>query len=116
MNRILLIGIFFLFCFTLMSAQENTPANVPKATSIQLRPNSKDVAPVRRTNLHERMEVRKRAAMLHQQHLNSLRRNKTINHARPASRENLSTQQRLVRQRMLRQKAIQQRRQRMRMR
>lgn len=95
-------------CITIAGiAQQDVPAKIDKS-KLTLKPNSREYAAVRMTNMHQRMELRKSRTMMLRKELAK----KRLQQMRKGQRS-IQQQQRLIQQRRaLRQRMIQQQRQR----
>ncbi len=109
----ILVCLTIISFFWSVSAQDNTSAetNDINKTELTLRPNSREYAPVHKTNMHQRMELRQSKSIL---------RNKTALESKSQLNENVSklnvnrsvqyrTQQEIIKRqqiRMLRRKMI----------
>lgn len=99
--------------FSIVSSQENqtnTNQNIDKST-LTLRPNSREFTPVRKTNMHQRMEIRRLKTIIQTrrgaQNSRQLRNGNLPNHrSQQVMRRNQQEMIKRQQQRMLRRKMI----------
>jgi hypothetical protein len=122
MKKLLLFIMMYGLFMVSYSQENNTNTKVDRST-LTIRPNSREYSPVRKTNLHKRMENRQANSMIKRgiQNQNRINKDNRINRPNnPAMRRSPNmrrSQQEMIKrqqQRMLRRKMIQQQQRRIR--
>lgn len=106
---------FLLFTGFSLSAQDNSELSGKKQAfdnaNISIRLNSRDLAPVRMTNMHVRIETRRQAIQMYQKRMQLYqKRLQNINQKKLQQKRKTELRKKMIRQRAIKQRAIQQRR------